>query len=252
MTTFLAIALIVAAIGFALVRALVETVIVQEYERVLLVRNGVVTRSLEPGRHFVWSAGAALERYDLRQRRMTLGAQEVTTSDQVPVKVTATLTYRLADPEKLRIVSSDFIGDLYAAAQIALREVLTRWTMEELLQDASVAEEPLTTILREPVEELGLTLETATVLDVIVRGELKKALTESVLARAEARAKLEQARGETAVLRNLANAARLLSEHEGLARLRLIEVARTAAEARGNTLVMGLDELERGVLKDAK
>ena len=67
-------------------------------------------------------------------------------------------------------------------------------------------------------------------------GDVKKAFTEVLKAKQEGQAALERARGESAALRNLANAARLLENNPALQNLRLMQ----SMSAAGNTLVMGL------------
>jgi regulator of protease activity HflC (stomatin/prohibitin superfamily) len=68
-------------------------------------------------------------------------------------------------------------------------------------------------------------------------GELKKVFAQVVTARKEGLAALEKARGETAALRNLANAAKLVENNPALMQLRMIQ---SLEESSGNTLVVGL------------
>lgn len=75
--------------------------------------------------------------------------------------------------------------------------------------------------------------------DLTFPSELKRAFAEVLKAKQEGQAALERARGETAALRNLANAARLMEGNPALFNLRLIQSVATA-QAGGNTLVFGL------------
>jgi hypothetical protein len=68
-------------------------------------------------------------------------------------------------------------------------------------------------------------------------GELKKIFTQVVRARQEGLAALEKARGETAALRNLANAAQLVDRNPSLMQLRLLQVI---GQQSGNTVVLGV------------
>jgi regulator of protease activity HflC (stomatin/prohibitin superfamily) len=67
-------------------------------------------------------------------------------------------------------------------------------------------------------------------------GELRKAFAEVLKARQEGQAALERARGESAALRNLANAARLIEGQPALATLRFLQTLE--ASGAGQTLVM--------------
>ena len=88
-------------------------------------------------------------------------------------------------------------------------------------------------------EKIGVQMHAIEVKDVMLPGELKRVFTEVLKARQEGQAALERARGESAALRNLANAARLLENNPALHNLRLMQSI-SAAGAAGNTLVMGL------------
>jgi hypothetical protein len=70
-------------------------------------------------------------------------------------------------------------------------------------------------------------------------GELKRAFAQTVTAQKEGLASLERARGETASLRSLANAARLMQEHPGLLQLRAIQAIESS---KGNTITLGLPD----------
>jgi regulator of protease activity HflC (stomatin/prohibitin superfamily) len=70
--------------------------------------------------------------------------------------------------------------------------------------------------------------------DLMLPGELRRAYSETALARERGKAELERARGETAALRSLANSAKLLEEHPSLLHLRTIQ----AAGEPGTTIVL--------------
>jgi regulator of protease activity HflC (stomatin/prohibitin superfamily) len=78
--------------------------------------------------------------------------------------------------------------------------------------------------LPEPqVQRLGLKLLTADLKDLMISGDLKKSFVQVVKARKEGEAALERARGETAALRSLANAARMLQDNPQLMQLRMLQ-----------------------------
>jgi len=71
----------------------------------------------------------------------------------------------------------------------------------------------------------------------MISGKLKKSFAQVVKARKEGEAALERARGETAALRSLANAARMVQDNPQLMQLRVLQVM---GESAGNTLVVGM------------
>lgn len=84
--------------------------------------------------------------------------------------------------------------------------------------------------------------------DIILPGELKRAQTEVLVARAQGTAALERARGETAALRSLANAARMATDTPALIQLRLIQQLEAST---GHTVVIGSPPLGPGVAATA-
>lgn len=227
-------------LGFAL-RACTTRVVVQPHEAVLVTRNGRDRGRLAPGVHRFILGDVSVRRLDLREASTKVGGQEVLTRDRVPVKFSVLVRHRVVDPQRARDAVADLEGHVHVEAQLALREAVQLFELSELLEDRAALSERVAHRLREGLARAGQELVDAAVQDVMLGGELKRAFGEVVRARAEGLAKLERARAETASLRKLANAARLLREHEGLERLKTLEIAQRAAEGANSTLVLGLD-----------
>ena len=87
--------------------------------------------------------------------------------------------------------------------------------------------------------KLGLELLSVDVRDFMIPGEMKRAFAGVVAARKEGEVALERARGETAALRNLANAAGMVEQHPGLLQIRLLQ---EIGGSSGNTLMVGMPE----------
>jgi len=85
--------------------------------------------------------------------------------------------------------------------------------------------------------EMGLKLISADIKDIMFAGDMKKAFAQVIKAQKEGQAALERARGETAALRSLANAARTMDDNPNLLQLRALQAL---ADSSGNTLVLGL------------
>ena len=87
--------------------------------------------------------------------------------------------------------------------------------------------------------KIGLNVLAVEVKDVMFPADLKRAFGEVLKAKQEGQAALERARGESAALRNLANAARVLEGNPALMNLRLMQ-SLSAAQNAGSTLVLGM------------
>jgi regulator of protease activity HflC (stomatin/prohibitin superfamily) len=120
---------------------------------------------------------------------------------------------------------------------LLLRDLITPFTLEELLAQRGTLSGRLTTEAAPRMATFGVTLLAAEFKDLTVAAEIRTILSQIVRARQEGLAALERARGETAALRGLANAARLMEQHPALLHLRTLQAV---SESVGNTFVLGM------------
>ena len=210
--------------------------IVSQWEQALLFRNGALVRTLGPGVYRHWAVGYSMRRVDVRPWILQVPTQEIPTSDGVTVKVTVAGRVRVVDPVAYVIGSQDPLASLYLAVQVAVREFVGRASVEELLAGRADVGPQLSGALQ-GIEELGVAVEQLELKDIVLPSDLKKAQAQVLLARADGLAALERARGETAALRNLANAARLCADNPALLQLRLLQQLSTGP---AHTVVIGV------------
>jgi regulator of protease activity HflC (stomatin/prohibitin superfamily) len=235
------------ALVLALVRAKLVTVVVRPHQAALLIKNGVERGLLPVGVHRFWLGRVDVALFDLRDGLQKIGGQEVLTRDRVPVRFTVLVRRRVVDAVRLFHAVQVVDEHVHAEAQIALRDAVAAVALDELLDDRVAVGARMKAALAASLESVGIELVDATLQDIVVHGDLKRAYGDVAKARAEGAARLERARGEAAAMRTLANAARLLQEHQGLDRLMTLGVARAAAEGTQNTLVLGLDDPRRAL-----
>lgn len=212
-----------------------RTATVHQWQQGLLFSHGKFRRLLEPGRYRFWQAGCSVRVIDLRPWVLTLPVQEVPTADGATVKVTVAGHAKVADALTFVTASRDPEQSLYLAVQVALRDMMTGLSVEELLSARGGLGERLLAGVGD-TGGFGVTVTELVIKDIILTGELKKAQAELLVARAQGLAALERARGETAALRSLANAARMASANPALLQLRLIQQLGTSA---GHTVIIG-------------
>jgi len=205
----------------------------------LLYQHGLYVRRNNAGRHVIWGSGWAVKLIDLRKTSLVLAGQEVLTTDNVGLKLSLLITCQIMDPAKATHETQNWSADLYHAAQLAVRAVVGGVTVEALLKQRLDLGTQLLARVQPDGTKLGITVHAVEIKDVIFSAELKRAFAEVIKARQEGLAALERARGESAALRNLANAARVLEGNPALMNLRLLQSLATSQNA-GNTLVMGL------------
>lgn len=197
--------------------------IVTPGEVVLEYRDGELARILTAGAHPV-SRRSACVRVDTRERLVTVAPQEVLTSDGVPVRVSLALRVAVVDPVRYVEEADDPIAVVYLAAQVALRTACAAVSADELVGRTEAFDaDALTAATAVAGEPVGIEVRGVAIRDVILPHEIRSAAMELVTAKARGQVKLENARAETAALRSLANAGRLLDQNPALAQLRLIQ-----------------------------
>lgn len=233
--------LVLLAVGVWLVRrvfgSFIESVVVWEFEKGLRFDNGRFTGLVEPGKYRIWRHKSRIDRIDTRITHSVIAGQEVLSADSVALKVSLIAKYRVTDAVVAVTLCQDFSQSLYSILQIGLREIIGASPIDELLANRASVDAELLSRCEKEVADLGLTLLAVNVRDIMFPGELKKIFAQVVEARKQGQASLERARGETAALRNLANAAKLLENNPNLMQLRLLQ---TVGESSGNSLVLGL------------
>ncbi|MFN3005859.1 SPFH domain-containing protein [Mycolicibacterium wolinskyi] len=186
-------------------------------------RDGTLARVLSPGRHRI-ARDAAVVRVEMREQVLTLAPQEVLTSDAVSLRVTVALRFAVTDAATYTEAAADPMAAVYLAAQIALRDNVSGMTAEEVVQrSARVDAAAITAAAAAAGARTGVAVTEVFVKDVIVPAEMRTAAMALATAKVNGAARLEAARAETAALRALANAGKLLDAHPALAQLRLIQ-----------------------------
>ena len=212
-------------------------VTVYEFQRALRYRKGRFLSVLGPGQYWILEPRTTVTPVDVRPNFITLMGQEVLTADGVPLKISIAANYEMIDPQLAINGQANYAQALYLLLQLAVREVISTSKADELLENRAGFAEKVRALAEPQVQRLGLKLLTADLKDLMISGDLKKSFAQVVKARKEGEAALERARGETAALRSLANAARMLQENPQLVQLRMLQAM---GESGGNTLVVGL------------
>ncbi len=164
--------------------------------------------------------------------------QEVLTKDNLGIKVSLSAQFRVADAVVAFQKTDGYRMLLHNEIQLILRSVVSTLELEELLASRDSASDQVQSMARERLAIYGLEVEQVAIRDIMLSKELRSSFVAVVAARKEGEAALERARGETAALRNLANATQAVKNNPELLQLRILQ-AMSAGEG-GNTIVVGM------------
>jgi regulator of protease activity HflC (stomatin/prohibitin superfamily) len=234
MTTYLILSIIVASAATVAVAAIIarwrHVSIVHEGFVCLLYHEGKLTRTLSAGRHVLWGRNFRLLPVDNRKTLLNVQGQEVLTADNIGVKISLALTTQIIDAVKTVQTVDNYATHLYSAAQNALRVATAEIAIDALLAQRAEISTRLREIVEPQAAAFGVQLHAVEVKDVMLPAELRRAFNETLKARQEGQAAVERARGESAALRNLANAARLVESQPALATLRMLQTLETSKQ----------------------
>ncbi|WP_078292747.1 slipin family protein [Mycobacterium sp. D16R24] len=208
-----------------------QKVTIMEWQRGVLYREGVFEAVLAPGVHYTRPRTDTLVTVDMRTQSVQVAGQDVLTVDGFTVKVSAAVNYTVSNPSVFATAEGGSVHwNIYLRTQLQVRDAAAALTLDELLaRRGQILGADAVARLAAEVEELGVTVTWFVVKDIMLSGEVRKALAEPLLAREAGKAQLERARSDAAVLRTMANTAKLLRENPELLRLRTLE---SVAEGR--------------------
>jgi len=234
LTVFVIVAIVVVVVLLSLG---VRRVTVLEYEKGLKYAKGKFKSVLEPGQYWYVPFLTIIEKLDVRPRFVSITGQEVLSSDGVTLKVSLAANFEISDPNIAINKVMSFQEALYLELQLTLREIIGAADIDTILSGRDELSKKLMEITESKVTELGLRLVSVNLKDIMFPGKLKEVFAQVVNAKKQGLAALEKARGETAALRKLANAAKMIEGNPNLMQLRLVQAI---GEASGNTLILGM------------
>ena len=224
-------------IGLLVLGGSFRRVTIYDYEGALKYHKGRFVEILEAGSYRYWPVNTEITKYDLRPVYIKAIGQEVLTADSISIKATIVGRYQIADPVMALTEVQSYYEGIYTELQLALREIIGSATIEEVLGGRSRLGERLKEMVSTGAEEFGLKLISADIKDIMFPGSLKETMAQVAVARQEGLAALEKARGESAAIRSLANAGKMLESSPGLMQLKLLQAL---ADSSDNTLILNL------------
>ncbi len=105
---------------------------------------------------------------DQRTITTSFAAEQTLTSDTVPVNVDAVLFWMVYDPEKAALEVQDYLQAISWAAQTALRDIIGRTSLTDLLRGREQIEAELQKLIDERSNPWGITVQSVEMRDVII------------------------------------------------------------------------------------
>jgi regulator of protease activity HflC (stomatin/prohibitin superfamily) len=234
--TLVAIVIVFLVIVLPLVGAAVK--IVQEYERGVIFRLGRLVGAKGPGLFLILPFVDRMVRIDLRTVTLEIPPQEVITKDNVSLKVSAVVYFRVINPEFAVVQVADFGRATFQIAQTTLRSVLGESELDELLASRERINLRLQSIIDEQTEPWGIKVSVVEVKDVELPQTMQRSMSLQAEAEREKRAKIIHAEGEFQAAQTLANAALVITSQEGTLQLRYLQTLADIGVEKNTTIIL--------------
>lgn len=215
--------------------------VVESYEKGLLMVDGKLEKELDKGVYYFWKNTTALSvlKADMRQLQMEVSGQEILTKDKAGLRINFNCQYKVVDLVKYLIDNKDADKQLYVLMQLALREYIGNYTLDELLEQKSAIADYVKEVLKSKADTLGIEIRDSGVKDIILSGELRNIMNQVLVAQKQAQANVITRREETASTRSLLNTAKLMEDNEMLFKLKEMEYIERIADKINNISLSG-------------
>jgi regulator of protease activity HflC (stomatin/prohibitin superfamily) len=183
--------------------------VANQWERVVVLRLGRF-RALEgPGLFFIIPIIETVAYWiDTRVITSTFKAEKTLTKDTVPVDVDAVLFWKVIDPKKAALDVADYVSAINWAAQTALRDVIGKTMLSDMLEGREKISGELQKIIDERTEPWGINVISVEVKDVLIPSALEDAMSMQAQAERERQARVILGDSERQVAEKFAEAAK--------------------------------------------
>ncbi len=214
--------------------------VLREYERGVVFRLGRLIATKGPGLILLIPLIDRMERVDLRTVTLNIPPQEVITRDNVPSSVNAVAYFRVVDQDRAIVEVENYLLATSQIAQTALRSVLGKAELDQLLSERERLNEELQTIIDESTEPWGVKVTAVEIKDVEIPEQMQRAMARQAEAERERRAKIINSEGEYQAAQKLTDAADIISTNPASLQLRYLQTLLEIGSNQNTTIVFPL------------
>jgi hypothetical protein len=258
-TTIAIIALIIASYISSAIK------IADPWDKAVVLRLGKFHSLKGPGLFFIIPVLDTIPYWiDTRVITTSFKAEKTLTKDTVPVDVDAVLFWKVLDPQKAALEVADYISAISWASQTALRDVIGKTMLSDMLEGRDKISNVLQKIIDERTEPWGINVNSVEVKDVLIPASLENAMSMQAQAERERQARVILGDSERQVAEKFGEAALTYANNPVALHLRamnmlyeglkqnstIVIVPWSAVETMGLGSMAGLTALTMGIGQD--
>ena len=227
-------------VAIAVVFLLIGLKILNEYERSVVFRLGRLMVYRGPGVVFIIPILERQVRIDLRTVTLEIPAQDVITRDNVTVKISAVLYFRVIDPSRAVTEVRDYLFATFQLSQTTLRSVGGQTDLDDLLSQRDKLNAKIQETIDAQTEPWGIKVMLVELKNIDLPQEMQRVIAAQAEAERERRAKVIAAEGEYQAAQRLAEAAEIMGHSPITLQLRYLQTLAEIATEHNSTTVFPL------------
>lgn len=246
------IGLFVAVMTLASVYILFALKVASQWEKAVVLRLGKFHALRGPGVFWIIPIIDSIPSWiDHRVMVTPFSAEKTLTKDTVPVDVDAVLFWVVWDAEKAALEVKDYQSAIAWAAQTALRDIIGRMMLADILVGRLAIDEELQHIIDERTTPWGVTVNSVEIRDIVIPQDLEDAMSRQAQAERERQARVILGESEKQIAASFAEAARAYEDNPTALHLRAMNMLFEGLKQKGALVIVpssAVDTMNLGAL----
>ena len=224
--------------------------VIRQFERGVTFTLGKYSGIRTPGLRLVVPYLQTITKVDIRTTPIDVPKQEVITKDNITVYVDAIVYFRVLDPAKAVLETTNYTYATTNFAQAALRDITGNFELDELLSKRDEISSQIREIVDKETDKWGIDIQNVKLQNIELPADMKRAMAKQAEAERERRAAIIVAEGEKAAARAVAEAAKTLAETPGGLNIRTLQtLEKISTDPSQKTVILLPTDLSKEVTK---
>ena len=213
--------------------------VASQWEKVVVLRLGKFHGLRGPGAFWIIPIIDATPTWiDHRVMVTPFAAQKTLTKDTVPVDVDAVLFWVVWDAEKAALEVKNYEAAVDWAAQTALRDIIGRKMLADILVGRSSLDKELQQVIDERTTPWGVTVQSVEIRDIVIPQDLEDAMSRQAQAERERQARVILGESEKQIAASFAEASQAYIENPTALHLRAMNMLFEGLKEKGALVIV--------------
>jgi regulator of protease activity HflC (stomatin/prohibitin superfamily) len=213
--------------------------VASQWEKAVVLRLGKFRKLAGPGPFWIIPIIDTTPTWiDHRVMVTPFAAQKTLTKDTVPVDVDAVLFWVVWDAEKAALEVEDYRAAVDWAAQTALRDIIGRMMLADILIGRSMIDKELQQVIDERTTPWGVSVQSVEIRDIVIPQDLEDAMSRQAQAERERQARVILGESEKQIAESFAEASQAYINNPTALHLRAMNMLFEGLKEKGAMVIV--------------